>query len=168
MKSITLLRHAKSSWSAADLNDRERPLNKRGERDAPVIGGRLSEQDIRPSLILSSPAIRAWTTAKIVADSINYPREFLQRDERLYLASVESILTVIEEQDTGFNHLMIVGHNPGLTEFANFLAPDVTPNLPTCGLVSVTIDCDDWDLRAHPVMTLKLFDYPKRQVSTST
>jgi len=162
MKSITLLRHAKSSWNHAGLADRDRPLNKRGERDAPVMGRRLSEQDIRPSLILSSPAERAWSTARIVAENMNYPREFLQRDDRLYGASVDTIFNVIGDQDPGFNNIMIVAHNPGLTQFANLLVPDVTPNLPTCGVVSVVIDADEWDHRTWPDAALVLFDYPKR------
>ena len=164
MKSLTLLRHAKSSWNSAAASDHDRPLNKRGERDAPLMGGRINAKDIRPSLIVSSPATRAWTTAKIVADSINYPREFLQRDDRLYMANVASIIDVIEDQDGGFNHIMIVAHNPGLTAFANFLLPDLTPNLPTCGVVSVTMDSDEWELRTSPDATLVMFDYPKRSV----
>ena len=126
------------------------------------MGKRISAQDIRPSLIVSSPAVRAWTTAKIVADSIAYPREFLHRDDRLYGASVYTLIAVIADQDPGFNHVMIVGHNPGLTQFANFLVTDVTPNLPTCGVVSVLIDSDDWNLRGRPDATLAFFDYPKR------
>ena len=164
MKSLTLLRHAKSSWNSGAASDHDRPLNKRGERDAPVMGGRIKAKDIRPSLIVSSPATRAWTTAKIVAESINYPREFLQRDDRLYMASVSSIIDVIEDQDSGFNHIMIVAHNPGLTAFANFLVPDLTPNLPTCGVVSVTMDSGEWELRTSSDATLLLFDYPKRSV----
>lgn len=126
------------------------------------MGRRLSEQGIRPSLILSSPANRAWTTARIVAENMNYPREFLQRDDRLYGASVNMIIAVIRDQDPGFNNIMLVGHNPGLTQFANLLVPDVTPNIPTCGLVSVVIDADDWDQQSWPDATLVLFDYPKR------
>ncbi|NOX68384.1 MAG: hypothetical protein GXP15_04290 [Gammaproteobacteria bacterium] len=162
MKSITLLRHAKSSWNTAGLSDRDRPLNKRGERDAPTMGKRIGGHDIRPSLIVSSPAVRAWTTAKTVAEAINYPREFLQRDDRLYGANVATIIDVIADQDAGFNHIMIVGHNPGLTQFANYLIADITPNLPTCGVVSVLVESDDWNLRGQPDATLALFDYPKR------
>jgi len=162
MKSITLLRHAKSSWQASGLADRERPLNERGLRDAPVMGERISAQDIRPSLVVSSPAARAWATAKLIADSISYPREFLQRDDRLYLASVESIVDVIADQDQGFNHIMLVGHNPGMTQFANYLIPDITSNLPTCGVISVVVDSDDWDLSVQPDATLTMMDYPKK------
>jgi phosphohistidine phosphatase len=161
MKTLTLLRHAKSSWKDTSLSDRDRPLNKRGERDAPEMGRRIAAAGIRPSLIVSSPAVRAWTTARIIAGEIGYPREFLQRDKRLYLASVNGILDVIVGQDTGFNSLMIVGHNPGFTDFANYLVPGLTNNIPTAGVVSVQLDTDDWSLYDKPGVELLLYDFPK-------
>jgi len=120
------------------------------------------EHGIRPSLIISSPATRAWATARIIAAAITYPLEFLQREKSLYHASVDTILNVIVAQDPGFNSLMIVGHNPGLTDFANYLSPGLTNNLPTAGVVSVEIDQDDWDLFARPATELLLYDYPKK------
>jgi phosphohistidine phosphatase len=163
MKTLTVVRHAKSSWKNPGLSDRDRPLNKRGERDAPVMGARIREYGIRPSLIISSPANRAWTTARIIAAEIAYPIEFLQRESSLYLASVDEILDVIAAQDEGFNNLMLVGHNPGLTEFANFLSPGLTNNLPTAGIVAVEIDQDDWNLYERPSTRLLVHDYPKRK-----
>jgi phosphohistidine phosphatase len=162
MKTLTIVRHAKSSWEDTNLRDRERPLNKRGKRDAPEMGRRIQEAGIRPSLILASPAVRAWKTAKAVADAINYPREFLQKEEALYLASVDRILDVIVAQDNNFNNLLIVGHNPGFTEFANFLVPGLTHNLPTAGVVSVEIEQDDWSLYESPAAKLMLHDWPKK------
>jgi phosphohistidine phosphatase len=162
MKTLTIVRHAKSSWEDTNLRDRERPLNKRGKRDAPEMGRRIQEAGIRPSLILASPAVRAWKTAKAIADAINYPREFLQKEEALYLASVDRILDVIVAQDNNFNNLLIVGHNPGFTEFANFLVPGLTHNLPTAGVVSVEIEQDDWSLYESPAAKLILHDWPKK------
>ena len=162
MKTLTIVRHAKSSWKDNTLKDRDRPLNKRGERDAPVMGRRIAEAGIRPSLILSSPARRAWTTAKTIAREINYPLEFLQREDDLYLASVNRILDVLVAQDSGFNSIMLFGHNPGLTDFANYLVPGLTDNLPTCGVVAVTFEQDDWSLYVLPKVTLELHDYPKK------
>lgn len=162
MKTLTLLRHAKSSWNDASLRDSERPLNGRGERDAPIMAERIKDAGIRPSLILSSPAVRAWTTAKAIAHEIGYPIEFLQQEDRLYHASVRSLLNVISEQDTGFNNLMVVGHNPGLTDFANYLMPDITDNIPTCGVVSFEIRRDDWFLDGDAETRLMIYDYPKR------
>ncbi len=162
MKTLTLVRHAKSSWNDPGLADRDRPLNGRGEHDAPMMGARIRDHELRPSLIVSSPAVRAWTTARIIAAEIGYPREFLQRDERLYLASPSDIIDVLAEQDVGFNSIMIFGHNPGFTEFANRLVPGLTSNVPTCGIVSVDLETDDWDLGFMPPCTLRFFDYPKR------
>ncbi len=163
MKTLTLVRHAKSSWSDATLGDRKRPLNQRGKRDAPMMGQRLAEHGVRPSLIISSPAKRAWSTAKIVAEALSYPREFLQREDSLYLASLDDFLDVLVAQDQDFNSIMVVGHNPGMTDFANFLSPGLTNNLPTAGVVSVEIDQDHWNLYERPKTRLLLYDYPKKK-----
>ena len=161
MKTLTLVRHAKSSWKDGDLSDRERPLNERGERDAPLMGKRIVAAGIRPSLIIASPAVRAWTTAKIIAEEIGYPREFLQREKTLYLASLDHILDILVAQDADFNNVMLVGHNPGMTTFANYLSPGVTDNLPTAGVVSVGFEQEDWNLYAAPKTELLAYDYPK-------
>jgi phosphohistidine phosphatase len=161
MKVLTLVRHAKSSWNDNSLSDRERPLNHRGEKDAPEMGQRIVAHGIRPSLIISSPAVRAWTTAKAIAREISYPQEFLQRENSLYLASLDELLDAVMAQDNGFNNLMLVGHNPGLTDFANFLLPGITNNLATAGVVSVQIDRDDWSLYEQPPTELVAYDYPK-------
>jgi len=162
MKTLTLVRHAKSSWNDSTLSDRNRPLGKRGERDAPVMGRRVLEADIRPSLILTSPAVRAWMTAKVIAHELGYPIEFLQREDDLYLASLNTLMDVIVAQSNEFDHLMIVGHNPGLTDFANYLSPNLTSNLPTAGVVSVGFERDDWNLCEQPASELLLYDYPKK------
>ena len=161
MKLLTLVRHAKSSWKHSDLSDRQRPLNARGERDAPDMGQRIVTHGIRPSLIITSPAMRAWTTARIIAAEIGYPAEFLQREDSLYLASLDDLLGAVVAQDSGFNSLMVVGHNPGITDFANFLIPGLADNLPTAAVVSVQMEQDDWDLHKQPKAELLVFDYPK-------
>jgi len=161
MKILTLVRHAKSNWKDASLSDRQRPLNRRGKRDAPEMGTRIVNHGIRPSLIISSPAVRAWRTAKIIAKEIGYPAEFLQREESLYLASLDELLDAVVAQDNGFHSLMVVGHNPGMTDFANFLVPGLTNNLPTAGVVSVQLEGDDWGLYRQPRAELIAYDYPK-------
>lgn len=162
MKTITIFRHAKSSWDQPNLNDHDRPLNKRGKRDAPIMGERMKNAGIRPSLILSSTAVRSWKTAKIIADQIAYPREFLQREPGLYHAGLNKLYDVIAAQDEGFNSITIVGHNPGLTDLANDLIPNVTDNLPTAGFIAVLVDSDDWDLRVQNSAKLIEYDYPKK------
>ena len=82
----------------------------------------------------------------------------------MYHASVRNILTIISEQDIGFNSLMVVGHNPGLTDFASHLMPRLTDNIPTCGVVSFQIDCDDWNLGGDAEVELMIYDYPKRVI----
>jgi len=162
MKSLTIVRHAKSSWKDSGLSDRERPLNKRGKHDAPVMGQRVAAAGIRPSQIISSPAVRAWTTARVFAKELGYPVEFLQREDGLYLASLDNLLDVVATQDNGFNNLMLFGHNPGLTDLVNYLVPGLTNNLPTAGVVSVNLDCDNWMLYDRPPTELVLHDYPKK------
>ena len=163
MKTLTILRHAKSSWDFPDLTDHDRPLNKRGERDAPMMGERLKAAGIRPSLILGSSAVRAWRTARIVAKEINYPIEFLQKEPGIYHAGVNKLLDIISDQDDGFNSIMIVGHNPGFTDLANELVQGLTSNIPTAGFVSVMIDSDGWDLRARRSAELIEYDFPKNK-----
>jgi len=161
MKTLTLVRHAKSSWKDTSLADRDRPLNQRGERDAPFMARKIDEAGIRPSLILSSPAVRAWTTARAVARQLDYPLEFLQRESELYLADVDTLLDVIAAQDEKFNSMMLFGHNPGLTDFANYLSPGLTNNLPTAGVVAVEFERDDWSLYDPPRTTVVYYDFPK-------
>jgi len=162
MKTITLLRHAKSSWDNADLVDFDRPLNSRGKKNAPDMARRLKIAGIRPSLILSSPARRAWSTAKLIAAEITYPIEFLQRDRDLYHAGTSRLLDVLATQDEGFNSILMIAHNPGLTDLANDLIPGLTTNLPTCGFVSVLVDVDTWDLRGRRSAELIEYNYPKK------
>ncbi|MDA0680960.1 MAG: histidine phosphatase family protein [Proteobacteria bacterium] len=163
MKILTILRHAKSSWDLAGVADFDRALNDRGERDAPEMGQRMKAAGIRPSLIVSSPAARAWSTAKLVAAELAYPVEFLQRESDLYHAGSDKLFTVIARQDEGFNSILIVGHNPGLTDLVNQLVPGLTGNLPTAGFVSVSVDTDTWDLRGRRKTDLIKYDYPKRR-----
>ncbi len=162
MRTITLLRHAKSSWDNTDLVDFDRPLNGRGRKNAPEMARRLKAAGVRPSLILSSPAKRAWSTAKIIAAEISYPIEFLQRDRDLYHAGTQRLLDVLAAQDEGFKNILLVAHNPGLTDLANELVPGLTNNLPTCGFVAVKVEVDTWDLRARKSAELIEYNYPKK------
>jgi len=162
MRTITLLRHAKSSWDNTDLVDFDRPLNIRGRKNAPEMARRLKAAGVRPSLILSSPAKRAWSTAKIIATEISYPIEFLQRDRDLYHAGTQRLLDVLAAQDEGFKNILLVAHNPGLTDLANELVPGLTNNLPTCGFVAVKVEVDTWDLRARRSAELIEYNYPKK------
>jgi phosphohistidine phosphatase len=162
LKRLTLLRHAKSSWRDQGLPDSERPLSSRGERDAPAMGLRLKAHKARPSLILTSHAKRAKSTAKIIARVLGYPDEFLQVERSLYLAGPEQILAVVAAQDDRFEDVMVVGHNPGMTELANRLLPDLSlDNLPTSGVVAIDSDAERWREIGTAARRLAFYDYPK-------
>lgn len=164
-RQLTLIRHAKSSWDEAGVKDRDRPLNERGERDAPLMGGRLRASGARPTLILTSPAVRARRTAQIIAREIGYPLEFLQREEDLYLATPDTIVDVIARQDSSFRDLIVCGHNPGLTELANRLTGAGIDNVPTTGIVVIGLDLTSWAGLVDADGELLLFDYPRREVT---
>lgn len=162
MKRLTIVRHAKSSWKDAALADRDRPLSRRGERDAPYMGTRLRARKARPSLIVTSPAKRALATAHMVATELRYPPESLQIEEALYLADVKDLLDVIAAQEARSAELMIVGHNPGLTDLANdLLGRPWLDNLPTASAVAIDFDAQNWREIASGRGTLVYFDYPK-------
>ena len=161
-RQLTLIRHAKSSWDDAGIKDRDRPLNERGERDAPLMGRRLLARGARPTLILTSPAVRARRTAQIIAREIGYPQEFLQREDDLYLASPDEIVTVIARQDSSFRDLIVCGHNPGLTELANRLTGAGIDNIPTTGVVVIGLDLKSWADLDGAEGELLLFDFPRR------
>ena len=162
MKRLTLLRHAKSSWEDTRLADHDRPLSRRGERDAPKMGARLSARKARPSLILSSSATRAFITARYVAEALGYPLEFLQTERRLYLAPPADILELVKSQEDNFSDLLVVGHNPGLTDLANGLLPDLgLENLPTAGVVAIEFAARKWSNLTESDPTMLYYDYPK-------
>jgi phosphohistidine phosphatase len=162
VKRLILLRHAKSSTADGGLPDEERPLSDRGERDAPRMGARLHERGIHPNLVVSSPALRAKRTARLVAGTLDYPADEIRLDPALYLAAPEEILTVVAAQPDTIDCLLVVGHNPGLTELTNVLVPGLDlKNLPTAGTVVVDCAIERWaDVRtARP--RLRYYDYPK-------
>jgi phosphohistidine phosphatase len=163
MKILTLVRHAKSSWKNPDLADHERPLNKRGERDAPEMGRRLAAQGQCPDLIVTSPAVRAKVTAETIAEAVGYRVGDIVEDERIYEANAGKLLDVIRELDDSHRHVMLFGHNPGFTHLVNRLAEDAVDNVPTCGVVQLEHEGGSWsEVGRLGSMTMD-FDYPKNQ-----
>ena len=161
MKILTLVRHAKSSWKDTELVDFDRPLNKRGKDDAPKMGQRLKKYQISPDLIITSPANRALTTAKVIAREIDYPAKELIADKQVYLANTYGVLEVVKKVKSIYQDVFLVGHNPTLTELANDLTGEVIENIPTCGLVRMKFDIDEWEDLGKNKGNLLLFDYPK-------
>lgn len=159
---LTLLRHAKSSWEQPGLADRDRPLSARGLRDAPRIAARLREAGARPSLIVSSPATRTLTTARLFADALGLSSKGVVTDDRMYLATASELLDVIADQDESLEDLLLVGHNPGLTVLANRLLPTLQlDNLPTTGVVAMDLMLPVWSAAATCGVSLAYYDFPK-------
>ena len=142
MKKLLFVRHAKSSWKSDDLSDMQRPLNNRGERDAPKIGDFLQQQGIKADLIISSPANRAFTTAKIIADKINYPQEEIVQNQNLYVFThhVETIVEIIKTVDSKHQNLLLFGHNPTFSALAHYFSDRFAAELPTCTAVCFQFD----------------------------
>ena len=162
MKRLTLLRHAKSSWTEVSLADHDRVLSERGERDAPKMGKRMAAQKVRPSLIIASSAARARATAKFIAEALKYPAEFLQVEKELYLATSDQILELVCNQEDNFSDLLLIGHNPGITDLANRLLPSISlNNLPTSGVIALDFDTKKWSELAEVSAKLGFYDYPK-------
>ena len=166
MKRLTLVRHAKSSWADSDLADFDRPLNDRGERDAPKMAKRLRKRSMEPDVLLSSSALRARTTATILADGMHIPNERLIMVPQLYLANVPELLTVLKSQSPTHQHAMLVAHNPGLTELGNYLGESLSiDNIPTCGVLCLDFAIDKWEELSPQQGQLVFFDFPKNPVA---
>jgi phosphohistidine phosphatase len=162
MKRLTLVRHSKSDWSLPGQQDWDRALNKRGQRDAPEMARRLRARKLKPDLILSSPAVRALATATIMARELKVVAGIVRQDERLYLAGPADMLTVIRELGGSARHLMVFGHNPGITDFANRLsAGDRIDNMPTSAVFTATFAIQDWSELDWGSGQDAQFDYPK-------
>ena len=144
MKTVILIRHAKSSWKFPDLKDIERPLKKRGISDAAMMANILKEIPVHPDKIISSPAVRALATAKAFAGQAGFSETEIITDQRLYLESKTKLYNLLHELDDGYQTIALVSHNPGLTDFANSLADDTIDNIPTSGIVGIQFDCNSW------------------------
>ena len=143
MKTLLVLRHAKSSWEEPGIDDHDRPLNQRGRRDAPRMGNFIRKQRLSPDILISSDAVRARQTAEAVADAARYDGEIVLT-RRLYLAGPAEIVAVLRTvPDTNAGTVMIVGHNPGLEEIAAQLTGE-PQELPTAALAQISLPIDRW------------------------
>jgi phosphohistidine phosphatase len=163
MKMLYVIRHAKSSWDNPLLNDFGRPLNERGERDAPRMGKRLKERDVVPDLLLSSPASRALTTCEKIAAALAYPVANIKTNRDLYHAEDEEILQIVKKINDQHNIVLIFGHNPGLTDFVNRLTDTRIDNVPTCGIVACSLRVTSWQEVDWGKGEVEFFDYPKNK-----
>ena len=161
MKSILFIRHAKSSWESAGMRDFDRPLNERGHRDAPMMAQRMLEKKIPIELFVSSPAVRALTTAKYFHDAYGAKKSRLVQVPSLYHASIESFYEVIAGLDDEYRYAALYSHNPGITYMVNSFRVAKVDDMPTCGVFGIHVETEHWKDFEQAEKSFWLFDYPK-------
>ena len=161
MKKLILLRHAKSSWKDASLDDFDRPLNRRGKKDAPIMAHKLAMRKIKIDLIISSPANRTNETAKIFANILECESEIIFND-KLYEASYKEILKVINLIDDKYQNVLLVCHNPGITNLVNYISDYFIENISTSGIVGLSTN-SSWKNINENGCSFLFYDYPKRK-----
>jgi len=160
MKTLILIRHAKSDWDDLSASDYERTLNKRGLHDAPEMGRRLAGRDLVPDLFTASTATRARMSTALMAEAMSYPEDQLLWRDELYLAAPATILNIIRKTPDSVACLALLAHNPGISELVERLIRQPFDNVPTAGVVTLTAGIKHWreaGCRWH----LQAFDWPK-------
>jgi phosphohistidine phosphatase len=163
-KTLYLIRHAKSSWDDPNLSDFERTLNNRGLKDAPLMASFLRKKNIFPDLIISSPAVRALSTAEIFADEFQYKRDNIISDEKIYEATMRELMTTIREIKDEYNTVMLFGHNPGISNIVNLIGNKFLPAIPTCAVAGVELKVNSWSEVERSCGKIILFEYPKKSL----
>lgn len=161
MKTVLLIRHAKSSWDDPLMVDFDRPLNERGKKDAPIMARRLKDKRIFIDAFISSPAKRAKKTAKLFAEVFKYNENKLIYKSELYHADAEVFYNVLETVDNENNSIAVFSHNPGITYFVNELTEVKVDDMPTCAVFAIHVDCSKWKDFRKAKKKFLFFDYPK-------
>ena len=164
MKTLFVMRHAKSSWSEPDLKDFSRPLAQRGLDDIPVMASRFLARGCTLDAIVSSPAVRTETTSRLFASAIGLPADRVSSDDSLYFAGAPMLLRAVALFDDDCSKVMLVGHNPAITDFVNELANMTIDNVPTGGIVQFELEIDRWKQISIGSARLVEFYYPKKDV----
>ena len=143
MKTLLLIRHAKAERAWSGLSDHDRELDDRGRRDAPEMGRRLKQRGVVPDRMISSSALRAAATARLIAGEIGMARDGIVEDRRLYASSTMAMLYLLQELDDSLTCVALVGHNPEMTELAQHFAPHA-PDMATCAVAQLDFDLASW------------------------
>ncbi len=162
MKQLYLIRHAKSSWDNPGLKDHDRPLNKRGKRDAPLMAKVLNKNEIIPDLILSSSAKRALDYSIIIAKELRYKKNSIEVSEEIYMAGEDEMLKMLQSVNDKNITVFLVAHNPDLTSFANSLSNCNIDNIPTSGIFHIEFKTGSWKDIDFGKGKFVSFDYPKK------
>ena len=161
MKELILIRHAKSSWSNPLLEDFERPLNKRGAKNAPFMAKVLKQKEVNPDLIISSPSKRTKQTLDFFIKEFDYKGEIIF-EESIYEGPYINILKVVKNIDDKHKTIFLFGHNPGLNDLADFLLGRFEENIPTCGVLKIDFDTNYWKNISKDNSKLIFFNFPKK------
>ena len=161
MKLLVLIRHAKSSWDDPQVDDHDRPLNEHGLRNAPEMGKRIRECGVSLDALISSTAMRARTTAEIIAGSINWPIKRISFDSNLYHASATELQNYVGSLSNDFSGVALFGHNPGMTSLTANLWGLPIDNIPTCGMVRLEFLENSWDEVSSAIPVRAQIDFPK-------
>ena len=162
MKYLFLTRHAKSSWGNPGLADIDRPLNKRGKKAAPFMGKLIMDKGEKPELLISSPAYRAFLTAKAFGEAMGLVENDIIIDRTIYGAGAQQLLELVQNQDDLYKSIMLFGHNPTFTSFVNFLTSSNIMNVVTCGVVRIDFECSSWTEIDFGSGRLAYYEYPKK------
>jgi phosphohistidine phosphatase len=165
MKVVYFVRHAKSSWAEPALKDFDRPLNKRGLRDAPFMGKLMNAKESRPDALISSPALRAKTTAYYFAEALGIEKDKVQLNPAIYEAFTGELLDIVQQLPDACDTVMLFGHNPALTSLANKFSSTPIANIPTCGIFKVEATVAKWEAFKEANGRLTAFHYPKQYFS---
>ena len=162
-RNLLLVRHAKSSSDLAGLSDFERPLNDRGLKNALQMGRRLQELNYYTGSIISSPALRAITTAELIASKINFDKSKIIKNPDIYNAGLDTLLATLAGLGDKYYSLCLVGHNPGFTYLCNYLCNAHIDNMPTCSYAQIIFNSGGWSEITKSTGKLMLFDFPENQ-----
>lgn len=161
MKTLLLIRHAKSDWGNLSLSDFERPLNERGKKDAPAMAQRLADKKVKIDAFVASPAKRAKKTAIVFAETYGLKKDDILFIDDLYGAETNTFYEVVSNLKNKFDTVAVFSHNPGITDFANLLTTVRIDNIPTCGIFCVQANCKSWIDFKNAEKEFLFFDYPK-------
>jgi len=164
MKTLLLVRHAKSSWADPGMDDCDRPLNERGRKDAPEMARRLAGLHVIPDLIITSAARRARKTAEAFAAELDIKEKNILELKELYLAGRHDFLSVIKKIPDTSSIVAVFSHNPGITEFANSLTNTRVDDMPTCSIYALKIETEKWKDFETAEKQFLFFNYPKMEV----
>lgn len=163
-KKLLLVRHAKSDWGDASLSDFNRPLNSRGLKDSLVMAQRIAVHQLVPEKLISSPALRAITTCRLMAENWKKELTNIVEEPTIYESNVPNLLKIVNELDDKYDYVALFGHNNGITDFSVYLTDADLFNIPTCGVALIEFPFDNWEMVSKDTGDLLMYDFPKNEI----